>query len=228
MPAQGEGGGGRHGLRSQHQRQPAEAPVAAIAPVSRPLSLGPSAGRGDGGGRCNYPPALHADRGDDGRRKRDARLSQAGWVLKRAEIAARIRETSGRFGLDLNPDAVIGKCRSVVGSASSPAALSPAWVEPCYPFSRSEPFTDGMIGGRGNLALASLIVARWNPLGAALACLAFGAAEAFELRLQNFSVPVNSYVVQMAPYLIALAVLAGLGRTSRMPAAIGQPLPWDQ
>jgi hypothetical protein len=65
--------------------------------------------------------------------------SQAGWILKRAEIAARIRETSGRFGLDLNPDAVIGKCRSVVGSASSPAALSPAWAEPCYPFSRSEP-----------------------------------------------------------------------------------------
>jgi ABC-type uncharacterized transport system permease subunit len=89
-------------------------------------------------------------------------------------------------------------------------------------------FTDGMTGGRGNLALASLIVARWDPLGAALACLAFGAAEAFELRLQSFSVPVNSYVVQMAPYLIALAVLAGLGRTSRMPAAIGQPLPWDQ
>ena len=85
-----------------------------------------------------------------------------------------------------------------------------------------------MTGGRGNLVLASLIVARWNPLGAALACLPFGAAEAFELRLQSFSVPVNSYVVQMAPYLIALAVLAGLGRTSRIPAAIGQRLPWDQ
>ena len=26
-------------------------------------------------------------------------------------------------------------------------------------------FTDGMTGGRGYLALASLIVARWNPLG---------------------------------------------------------------
>jgi general nucleoside transport system permease protein len=89
-------------------------------------------------------------------------------------------------------------------------------------------FTDGMTGGRGYLALASLIVARWNPLGAALACLAFGAAEAFELRLQSFGVPVSSYVVQMAPYLIALAVLAGLGRTSRMPASIGQPLSWDR
>ena len=34
---------------------------------------------------------------------------QAGRVLKRAEIAARIRETSRRFGLDLDPDAVIGE-----------------------------------------------------------------------------------------------------------------------
>jgi simple sugar transport system permease protein len=89
-------------------------------------------------------------------------------------------------------------------------------------------FTDGMTGGRGYLALASLIVARWSPLGAALACLGFGAAEAFELRLQGFGVPVSSYVVQMAPYVIALAVLAGLGRSSHLPAAIGQPLPWER
>ena len=89
-------------------------------------------------------------------------------------------------------------------------------------------FTDGMTGGRGYLALASLIVARWNPFGAAIACLAFGAAEAFELRMQSFGLPVSSYIVQMAPYLIALLVLALLGRASRMPAAIGQPLPQDQ
>jgi ABC-type uncharacterized transport system permease subunit len=89
-------------------------------------------------------------------------------------------------------------------------------------------FTDGMTGGRGYLALASLIVARWNPLAAALACLAFGAAEAFELRAPGFGVPLSSYVVQMTPYLIALAVLAGLGRSSKMPASIGQPLQWDR
>jgi simple sugar transport system permease protein len=88
-------------------------------------------------------------------------------------------------------------------------------------------FTDGMTGGRGYLALASLIVSRWNPAGAMAACLAFGAAEAFELRLQGFGVPVSSYIVQMAPYVIALLVLAGLGRSTRMPASIGQPLPWD-
>ena len=85
-------------------------------------------------------------------------------------------------------------------------------------------FTDGMTSGRGYLALAALIVGRWTPWGAATACLVFGAAEAFELRLQSFGVPVSSYIVQMAPYLIALAVLAGMGRSSKLPAAIGQPL----
>jgi ABC-type uncharacterized transport system permease subunit len=89
-------------------------------------------------------------------------------------------------------------------------------------------FTDNMTGGRGYLALASLIVARWSPLGAVAACLIFGAAEAFELRLQTFGAPVSSYVIQMAPYLIALAVLAGLGRSSRLPAAIGHALPWER
>jgi len=89
-------------------------------------------------------------------------------------------------------------------------------------------FTDGMTGGRGYLALASLIVARWNPIGACAACLIFGAAEAFEFRLQSFGVPVSSYIVQMAPYLIALGVLAGLGRSSRLPASIGQMLPWGR
>jgi general nucleoside transport system permease protein len=86
-------------------------------------------------------------------------------------------------------------------------------------------FTDGMTGGRGYLALAALIVGRWTPWGAAAACLVFGAAEAFELRLQTYGIPVSSYIVQMAPYLIALAVLAGIGRSSKLPAAIGQPLP---
>jgi simple sugar transport system permease protein len=89
-------------------------------------------------------------------------------------------------------------------------------------------FTDNMTGGRGYLALASLIVARWRPWGAAAACLAFGAAEAFELRLQTFGAPVSSYIVQMAPYVIALAVLAGFGRSSRMPAALGGNLPFER
>ncbi len=83
-------------------------------------------------------------------------------------------------------------------------------------------FTDGMTSGRGYLALAAIIVGRWSPGGALVACLVFGAAEALQLRVQAFNLPVSSYVIQMTPYVLALAVLAGLGRSARLPAAIGR------
>jgi ABC-type uncharacterized transport system permease subunit len=83
-------------------------------------------------------------------------------------------------------------------------------------------FTDGMTGGRGFLALAALIVGRWTPLGALFSCLIFGVATALEVRLQGVNLPVSSYVIQMVPYVIALVVLTGLGRGTRMPQAIGR------
>lgn len=82
-------------------------------------------------------------------------------------------------------------------------------------------FTDGMTAGRGYLALAAIIVGRWMPLGALVACILFGAAEAIQLRAQALALPVSSYTIQMLPYLIALGVLAMLGRSARLPAAIG-------
>lgn len=84
-------------------------------------------------------------------------------------------------------------------------------------------FTDGMTNGRGYLALAAIIVGRWMPGGALVGCLVFGAADALQLRVQGLRLPVSSYVIQMTPYVVSLAVLAGLGRTARLPAAIGVP-----
>jgi ABC-type uncharacterized transport system permease subunit len=82
-------------------------------------------------------------------------------------------------------------------------------------------FTDGMTNGRGFIALAALIVGRWKPFGALFGCLLFGAVAALELRVQGWGLPVSSYVIQMTPYLVALAVLAGIGRAAQLPAAIG-------
>lgn len=84
-------------------------------------------------------------------------------------------------------------------------------------------FTDGMTNGRGYIALAAIIVGRWMPLGTFLGCALFGAADALQLRVQGFRLPVSSYVIQMTPYVVALAVLAGLGRSARLPAALGVP-----
>ena len=84
-------------------------------------------------------------------------------------------------------------------------------------------FTDAMTGGRGFLALAAIVVGRWRPFGAMTACLVFAAAEAMHLRLQGVDLRISSYIVQMFPYAISLAILAGLGRSVKLPAALGVP-----
>jgi general nucleoside transport system permease protein len=84
-------------------------------------------------------------------------------------------------------------------------------------------FTDGMTSGRGFIALAAIIVGRWIPFSVMLGCLLFGAASAVALNIQDWGLPVSSYVIQMTPYLIALLVLCGVGRTAKMPGAIGKP-----
>jgi simple sugar transport system permease protein len=82
-------------------------------------------------------------------------------------------------------------------------------------------FTDGMTNGRGFIALAAIIIGRWMPFPTLLGCLLFGAVTALELRVQGGGLPVSSYIIQMTPYVAALAVLAGIGRGARLPAAIG-------
>lgn len=139
--------------------------------------------------------------------------TQAGLTLRAAGENPEALFAAGGDPLRVRVRAVVA-CGAVAGLGGAVLSLQQVGT-----------FTDGMTGGRGYLALASLIVARWSPPAAALACLAFGAAQAFELRLQGSGVPLSSYAVEMAPYLIALAVLAGLGRSARLPAAIGQPLP---
>ncbi|RKP44990.1 ABC transporter permease [Pararobbsia silviterrae] len=85
-------------------------------------------------------------------------------------------------------------------------------------------FTDAMTNGRGFIALAAVLIGRWRPLRVMLACLLFGATDAVGLNMQGWGLPVSSYAIQMAPYLIALGVLCCVGRATRMPAALGTAL----
>ncbi len=83
-------------------------------------------------------------------------------------------------------------------------------------------FTDDMVAGRGYLALAAIIVGRWRPFATIAACLLFGVAEAMQLKIQIYGLPISSYYVQMTPYLVALFILIVLGRSARMPAAMSR------
>lgn len=82
-------------------------------------------------------------------------------------------------------------------------------------------FTDGMSAGRGYIALAAMIIGKWNPLGAAAACLFFGFAESFTLQFQDSGIPTQ--FIQMLPYLLTIIVLAGFIGRANSPAADGIP-----
>jgi simple sugar transport system permease protein len=83
-------------------------------------------------------------------------------------------------------------------------------------------FTEGMTGGRGFIALAAVIFARWNPLYAVGAALLFGLADALQVRFQVLGIPLSSYFVQMTPYVVALIALIILGGRAQYARAIGQ------
>lgn len=82
-------------------------------------------------------------------------------------------------------------------------------------------FTDGMSAGRGYIALAAMIIGKWNPWGAAGACLIFGFAESLSIQFQNLPIPTQ--FIQMLPYILTIIVLAGFIGKSTPPAADGVP-----
>jgi simple sugar transport system permease protein len=83
-------------------------------------------------------------------------------------------------------------------------------------------FTRNMTAGRGFIALAALIFGKWHPVGAFLACLLFGLAEAISIRMQGVvNIPVQ--FIQIIPYVLTLVVLAGFIGRAIPPRAIGTP-----
>jgi simple sugar transport system permease protein len=85
-------------------------------------------------------------------------------------------------------------------------------------------WAEGMTGGRGFIAIALVIFARWNPLLAIAGALLFGGAEALQLQLQAAGADVSPFLMNMVPYLLTLLVLVvwGWNRQSVAPAALGR------
>jgi len=93
---------------------------------------------------------------------------------------------------------------------------------------QSSLFTKGMTAGRGFIALAALILAKWKPVPVLLACLFFGFMEALTIQIQGViklpsgeDIPVQ--FIQIIPYVLTIIVLAGFIGLSRAPKALGIP-----
>ncbi len=93
---------------------------------------------------------------------------------------------------------------------------------------QSSLFTKNMTAGRGYIALAALILAKWKPVPVLFACLFFGFTEALSIQMQGVvklpsgeDIPVQ--FIQMIPYVLTIIVLAGFIGLSRAPKALGVP-----
>jgi general nucleoside transport system permease protein len=93
--------------------------------------------------------------------------------------------------------------------------------------SQAAGFLPQMTAGKGFIALAALIFAKWRAWPALGACLLFGVLDAVSIRLQGavlpggISVPVQA--IQALPYLMTVILLAGFVGRAIPPRASGIP-----
>ena len=85
-------------------------------------------------------------------------------------------------------------------------------------------FTDNISSGRGYMAIATVILGQWSPLGVLLGGLLFGAGNALQMRLQTFGVAIPNDLLLVFPMFLALLVILIIkGKDSAKPAALGMP-----
>lgn len=88
-------------------------------------------------------------------------------------------------------------------------------------------FVKDMTAGRGFIALAALIFAKWKPVPVMFACLLFGFLDAFSIRIQGTPLPLVGRVpvqfMQALPYILTVVLLAGFIGRAIPPRAGGVP-----
>jgi simple sugar transport system permease protein len=92
---------------------------------------------------------------------------------------------------------------------------TPLWVE-------------GMVAGKGWIALALTTFATWRPARVLLGAYLFGGVTMLQFHLQGMGVEVPSQFLTMLPYLATIVVLALISRNPawiriNMPASLGKP-----
>ncbi|MDR3471433.1 MAG: ABC transporter permease [Devosia sp.] len=74
-------------------------------------------------------------------------------------------------------------------------------------------FVNNMTAGKGYIALAALIFAKWRPVPAMFATLLFGFLDALQIRLQGVPLPLIGPIpvqfIQALPYVLTVVLLAG-------------------
>jgi ABC-type uncharacterized transport system permease subunit len=146
------------------------------------------------------------------------------WVLYRTRFGLRLRavgenpaavDTAGISVTWLRYRAVI--CTGVL------TGIAGAYLS----VSQNAGFVKDMTAGKGFIALAALIFAKWKPVPAMFACLLFGFLEALSIRYQGLAWPgigrVPVQFINALPFILTIVLLAGFIGKAIPPRAGGVP-----
>jgi len=106
-----------------------------------------------------------------------------------------------------------GACCGLAGAFMS-LVYTPMWVE-------------GMVAGRGWIALALTTFATWRPVRVLIGAYLFGGITILTYHMQALGVPIASQLLSMLPYLATILVLVLISRNAswirlNMPASLGK------
>jgi simple sugar transport system permease protein len=110
---------------------------------------------------------------------------------------------------------VVGGALCGVAGAYISVVYTPLWVE-------------GMVAGKGWIALALTTFATWRPTRVLLGAYLFGGVTMLQFTLQSQGVQVPSQMLSMLPYVATILVLVLISRNAtwirvNMPASLGKP-----
>ena len=110
---------------------------------------------------------------------------------------------------------VVGGALCGLAGAYLAVIYTPLWVE-------------GMVAGKGWIALALTTFGTWRPLRVLLGAYLFGGVTMLQFHLQGTGVDIASQFLTMLPYLATIVVLALISRNPawiriNMPASLGKP-----
>ena len=110
---------------------------------------------------------------------------------------------------------VVGGALCGLAGAYVSVIYTPLWVE-------------GMVAGKGWIALALTTFATWRPARVLLGAYLFGGVTMLQFHLQGIGVELPSQVLTMLPYVATIVVLALISRNPQwirinMPSSIGKP-----
>ena len=142
--------------------------------------------------------------------------TRLGLAVRAAGESASTADAAGHSVVGLRLGAVAtGGALAGASGAYLTLSITPQWVE-------------GVIAGRGWIAVALVIFGAWRPGRVALGALLFGLTLALKTRLQTFGVDFSPILLSMLPYLLTVGVLVAISirarnRPSPAPAARSRP-----